>query len=62
MTDNDQDGTSREGRSEERLANRTDGTFSTDQLFGGRDEILIRHGDDTYRLRITRTGKLILHK
>ena len=31
-------------------------------LFGTRDEILIAHGDETYRLRRTRQGKLILTK
>ena len=31
-------------------------------LFGDRDEIVIRHGGQTYRLRITRYGRLILNK
>lgn len=31
-------------------------------LFGGRNEILIAHGGETYRLRRTRQGKLILTK
>ena len=31
-------------------------------LMAGRRELLIRHGDDTYRLRLTTTGKLILTK
>ena len=31
-------------------------------LFGGRDELVIRHGDQMYRLRITRYGRLILNK
>jgi hemin uptake protein HemP len=31
-------------------------------LFRGRDEILIAHGGETYRLRRTRQGKLILTK
>ena len=34
---------------------------SGDLLQGSR-EVLIRHGDDVYRLRLTRNGKLILHK
>ena len=34
---------------------------SVDLLQGSR-EVLIRHGDDLYRLRLTRNGKLILHK
>ncbi len=32
------------------------------ELFGGRDEVLIVHGNETYRLRRTRQGKLILTK
>jgi hemin uptake protein HemP len=31
-------------------------------LMGGRRELLIRHGDDIYRLRITASNKLILTK
>ena len=31
-------------------------------LFGKRDEVLIAHGGETYRLRRTRQGKLILTK
>ncbi|MEW5967334.1 MAG: hemin uptake protein HemP [Pseudomonadota bacterium] len=33
-----------------------------DRLFEGRQEIQIAHGDEIYRLRITRNGKLILTK
>ena len=36
--------------------------ISSAELFDNQREILIRHGDDLYRLRITRTGKLILNK
>jgi hemin uptake protein HemP len=32
------------------------------RLFDGHREIQIRHGDETYRLRITSNGKLILNK
>ena len=31
-------------------------------LMGGRRELLIRHGEDVYRLRITASNKLILTK
>ncbi len=31
-------------------------------LFGGKDEVLIAHGGETYRLRRTRQNKLILTK
>jgi hemin uptake protein HemP len=37
-------------------------TIQGDQLFNGRQEILIAHHGDTYRLRVTRNGKLILTK
>lgn len=36
--------------------------YTTDQLFQGAKEILIKHGNEEYRLRITRHGKLILNK
>jgi hemin uptake protein HemP len=32
------------------------------ELMRGEREILIRHGDDAYRLSVTRSGKLILRK
>ncbi|HRO63159.1 hemin uptake protein HemP [Thermomonas sp.] len=32
------------------------------QLLRGQCEVLIRHGDEIYRLRHTRNGKLILTK
>lgn len=34
----------------------------SEELFGARREILIKHGDEIYRLRCTRQGKLILNK
>ncbi len=34
----------------------------TEELFGTRREVIIKHGEDEYRLRITRTDKLILTK
>ena len=36
--------------------------IDADCLFEGEQEVLIQNGDDTYRLRRTRHGKLILHK
>ncbi|NWG32416.1 MAG: hemin uptake protein HemP [Rhodocyclaceae bacterium] len=32
------------------------------ELFAGRSEIVIAHGQETYRLRLTRQNKLILTK
>ena len=37
-------------------------TVCSDELFRGGHEIVIVHGRDEYRLRITRAGKLILTK
>lgn len=35
----------------------------SDSLFrNGAQEVLIEHGDQCYRLRLTRQGKLLLHK
>jgi hemin uptake protein HemP len=36
--------------------------IASDLLFAGAQEIVIRHDDTFYRLRITRAGKLILTK
>jgi hemin uptake protein HemP len=36
--------------------------WTTEDLLGDQREVLIRHGNDLYRLRITRHGKLILYK
>ena len=37
-------------------------TVQSRDLFQGTKEVVIRHGAEEYRLRITRTGKLILTK
>ncbi len=37
-------------------------TLRSDELLQGQVEVLIAHGNDTYRLRLTRSGKLILQK
>jgi hemin uptake protein HemP len=34
----------------------------TEQLFGAAREVIIKHGEEEYRLRITRADKLILTK
>jgi hemin uptake protein HemP len=36
--------------------------FTTEELFGSAIEIGIAHHGETYRLRITRQGKLVLNK
>lgn len=37
-------------------------TLNSQEIFQGASEVLIDHSGETYRLRITRTGKLILTK
>jgi hemin uptake protein HemP len=37
-------------------------TVRSGDLLQGQVELLIEHGPDTYRLRLTRSGKLILQK
>jgi hemin uptake protein HemP len=34
----------------------------SEELLAGKLEVLIEHDGQTYRLRLTRSGKLILHK
>jgi hemin uptake protein HemP len=36
--------------------------INTRDLMQGQREIVIRHGDEAYRLSVTRSGKLILRK
>jgi hemin uptake protein HemP len=35
---------------------------TSEELLRGHKELLIRHGEETYRLKLTRSGKLILQK
>jgi hemin uptake protein HemP len=35
---------------------------ASSELLRGANELLIRHGDELYRLKLTRNGKLILQK
>ena len=37
-------------------------SVSSEELLQGQRELQILHGNDVYRLTLTRTGKLILHK
>lgn len=37
-------------------------TITSEALFGGKRELLIQHAKESYRLRITNQGKLILTK
>ena len=36
--------------------------IASSELLRGEAELLIRHGDEIYRLKLTRNGKLILQK
>jgi len=45
------------------VASRSDAVeLTSEKLLRGRREVLIRHGADQYRLRLTRMNKLILTK
>jgi hemin uptake protein HemP len=37
-------------------------TFRSEDLLAGQREVFIVHRGEVYRLRVTRRGKLILHK
>ncbi len=37
-------------------------SLASEELFAGAREVLIRHGEQTYRLRMTASNKLILVK
>lgn len=37
-------------------------SFDTGTLFAGNSEVIIAHGDEVYRLRLTRQNRLILTK
>lgn len=37
-------------------------SIPSEELLAGSPEVLIVHDGQTYRLRVTRSGKLILHK
>ncbi len=37
-------------------------SFSSAELLQGAREVLIQHGSEIYRLRLTKAGKLILNK
>jgi hemin uptake protein HemP len=37
-------------------------TVRSEDLLKGGKEVLIQHGQETYRLRLTKAGKLILNK
>ena len=43
-------------------AKRTVREVASSELLRGENEMLIRHGDELYRLKLTRNGKLILQK
>ncbi len=52
-------GSAREERPEKSLVVHA---ISSEKLLQGRRELQIMHGDEIYRLTLTRSGKLILHK
>lgn len=44
------------------MASRAEAELCSDELLRGQREVVIRHGDQVYRLRHTRNDKLILTK
>lgn len=44
------------------LPNTTEKVIQSEDLLQGARELVIKHGDEVYRLRLTNQGKLILTK
>ena len=55
-------GEGRPGAMEQRMIKIIEGHIDSRDLFVGTREIIIGHGDDRYRLRLTAQNKLILTK
>ena len=51
-----------DGQISQSSAKRTVREVASSELLLGENELLIRHGDELYRLKLTRNGKLILQK
>lgn len=51
-----------DGQVSQSSAKRTVREVVSSELLRGENELLIRHGDELYRLKLTRNGKLILQK
>ena len=49
-------------KSRERSSLRETPCITSEQLLGGTREVIIQHGGEQYRLRVTSAGKLILTK
>jgi hemin uptake protein HemP len=62
MSDYHETTSAKEASSAQTIASANPVTIESGDLFRGQREILIQHGDEIYRLRITRNEKLILHK
>ncbi len=54
--------TKRDGRGTKDVTPARTDEIETSRLFADRREVRIRHGEEIYRLRLTRNGKLILNK
>lgn len=52
----------KEGQAVQLSAKRLVREVTSSELLRGETELLIRHGDELYRLMLTRNGKLILQK
>lgn len=62
MTEPQQPQTQNESERTEILSSVNVQVIESNNLFAGQQEVLIRNGDELYRLRRTRSGKLILCK
>jgi hemin uptake protein HemP len=62
MTEKSQDGHQRLPRPEKAKPGNSGESYSSQELFRDAQEIAIEHQGASYRLRITRTGGLILNK
>ena len=51
-----------DGQVSQSSAKRTVREVASSELLLGENELFIRHGDELYRLKFTRNGKLILQK
>lgn len=56
------DGENRLGQASRNKSEKAVAVLSSEDLLGGRPEVMIEHKGDLYRLRHTRQGKLILTK
>lgn len=62
MIDDSQPDSRPDGPLEQTSSKRSVREVCSSELLRGENELFIRHGDELYRLKLTRNGKLILQK